>query len=291
MKLKNLLNRPFDRVRITLLGKFFSVFTLFFGIATINSGNNLLYMILSYLLILLFASGIMSTANILFLDIEIIGQEEIYKNRTGYLLVKVRKRKNPGFFLYFCIGDGCAFVPILRKNSVIIKVPYKGTKRGIQKVLNIKVYSLFPFGFAQRWRNIDVDAKVLVFPSIDKDVEKEYMVRKYLLGEEDSNTRGFDGEFRGLGRYRVGESLYHIHWKKSYKELNIKEFGTMERDNLVFWLSSEADESDIDSVASIIHRKIREGKNVGLLVENKFYIAPSTGHTHELHLMRRLALL
>ncbi len=291
MKLRNLLNRPFDRVKITPLGRFFSVFTLLFGIATINSGNNLLYMILAYLLILLFASGILSTANILFLHVQATGQEAIYKKRTGNIILKVSKGKIPGFFLYFCTDTGCAFLPVLTSRVALIKVPYKGKKRGIQTISDITVYSLFPFGFAKRWRNIRIDAKVMVFPAIDREVDDAYIFKRYLQGEESSSKRGFDGEFRGLRRYKAGESLYHIHWKKSFKELNLKEFGTMEQDSLVFQLPQDPSEDDIDNVASTIHQWLKAGKSVGLFAEGRFFVPPSKGSTHEYNLMKRLALL
>ena len=291
MRLKVLLNRPFDRVNITTLGKFFSVFTLFFGIATINSGNNLLYMILAYLLVLLFASGILSTMNILFLKVAPETQDIIYKRKEGYILIKVSKSRIPGFSLYFCTKDGCTFVPEIKNNEITIKLPYVGKKRGIQKIDNITVYSLYPFGFAKRGREMRLNMDVLVLPDINRKVDKNGYYQKFALGDNSVEKKGVDGEFLGLARYRSGESLYHIHWKKSYKELQVKKFSTMEKDSVVFHLKEHPDDDEIDIVASLIHREIEKGKSVGLLVDNRFYVAPSTGSVHALGILRKLALL
>lgn len=291
MKFRTLLNRPYDRVKITSLGRFFSVFTLLFGIATINSGNNLLYMILAYLLMLLFSSGILSTLNILFLEISIEGQDIIYKNREGDILITVRKNKIPGFFLYFCTRDGCTFVPELGGKKVILKLPYKGKRRGIQNIDSITVYSLYPFGFAKRWRDIKQNAQVLVLPDIDRNANMDGYYERFSLGDKSVKERGFDGEFQGLMRYRSGESLYHIHWKKSYKELQVKRFGNNQKDSVIFRLKERPSDDEIDIVASLIHREIKKGKSVGLLVENRFFIEPSKGNAHELGLLKKLALL
>ncbi len=292
MKLKSLLNRPFDRVKITPLGKLFSVFTLLYGIATINSGNNLLYMILAYLLILMFASGILSTLNILFLSVEPQGQDIIYKNRTANIYVKVSKKKLPAFLIYFCTSHGCKFIPFLMKDrNIVVNLPFKSQKRGIIGIEDLTVYSLFPFGFAKRWRYINIGMKILVLPDIDVHLKERHKFEKSAPGEKYADKRGFEGDFKGLRRYIPGESLLHIHWKKSYKELNLKEFGIMEKDSIIFRLPASAEEVEIDAVATLIHETIRENKSVGLLVEDKFFIPPSVGVSHELNLLKTLALL
>jgi len=292
MKLRPLLNRPFDRVKITPLGRLFSIFTLLYGIATINSGNNLLYMILAYLLILLFASGILSTLNILFLNVEPQGQDTIYKNRASNIYVRVFKKRIPSFLMYFCTEQGCKFVPFLEKGKdIVINLPFKSQRRGVVNVDSLTVYSLFPFGFARRWRYVSLNMKVMVLPSIDVHLKNRYRFEKFALGKEYMEKRGFDGDFKGLRRYIPGESLLHIHWKKSYKELNLKEFGSMEKNSVIFRLPALPDETEIDAVATLIHEKIREKESVGLLVEGKFFIPPSVGVAHELNLLKTLALL
>ena len=52
--------RPPRRIRATLTGKFLLIFTVVLGVAAVNTGNNLLYLMLGSLFGLISASGILS---------------------------------------------------------------------------------------------------------------------------------------------------------------------------------------------------------------------------------------
>ena len=57
-----LMHRP--RLSFTRGGKIFFVVTLALGIAALNSGNNLLYLVLSMMLSLILSSGVLSSLNL-----------------------------------------------------------------------------------------------------------------------------------------------------------------------------------------------------------------------------------
>ncbi len=285
------MSHPFDRVKITPLGRFFSFFTLLFGFAAINSGNNLLYLVLAYLLVLIFASGIFSTVNILWLEIEGAGQDELFKDSVGYLYLKLRKKKLPSFLLNVCLKDECTLITYIDKRERRIKLPLKPAKRGIHKLSEVYIYSLYPFGFAKRGINVRLKFEYFVYPRIDIPVDT--VVDKYVVsqGEAYGAQRGYEGEFRGLKRYEIGEGLFHIHWRKSIKELNVKQFeGTKSR---VYYLgiSSEAEDGEIDKVASIAHRILDTGGSVGLVVDGNVVVPPGRGKEHERSILKVLALL
>ena len=291
MRLRSLLRHPFDRVSITPLGRFFSIFTLLFGIAAINSGNNLLYFILAYLLMLLFASGILSTINILGIEVEFLGQDELFRGEEGNLYLSVRKKKYPSFLLHVCTDAGCSFLPYVGKEKKEISVPILSSKRGIKKLEKIYVYSIYPFGFARRGIYVSLNAEYLVYPRIDLPVydEKDKYIASW--GERYGSRKGYEGEFRGLRRYETGDRLFHIHWKKSVKELNVKEFEGVETRVIYITIPRSHDDKIVDEVASFAHLILRKGESVGLLMEGNILVPPGKGEEHEKSILRVLALL
>lgn len=291
MKLGALLRHPFDRVKITPLGRFFSVFTLFFGVAAINSGNNLLYFILAYLLILLFSSGILSTFNIAGLEIEAYGQDDLYKGKRGMIYLKVKKRRFYSFLLFICTEYGCTFLPYVDKKGRVAKVEIEAIKRGINVLNNVFVYSVYPFGFARRGVYVNLSMEYIVFPRIDLPVYATGHKENIRYGKTYGQERGYEGEFKGLKRYEIGERLFHIHWKKAFKELNVKVFEGEKSETYYISVSHAMNEDEIDKVASLVHNIMEEGKSVGIVMNGKVIIPPGKGKNQERAILNTLAML
>ena len=74
--------------------------TLALGIASVNTGNNLLYLITSAFLSFMLLAGVFGKRNVEALDIEVSFPEEIYANKEAFIKIKVinKKKDSTSFF-------------------------------------------------------------------------------------------------------------------------------------------------------------------------------------------------
>lgn len=111
-------------------------------------------------------------------------------------------------------------------------------RRGLLRLVNLKVELPDPFGLFQRLRPVANEAgEILVIP-------RRYKLPPFDLrgpselkvgGETASTVRGEGGEFMGLREYRPGDSLRKIHWKawartgqpivKEFEEIRFPRYG------------------------------------------------------------------
>lgn len=111
-------------------------------------------------------------------------------------------------------------------------------RRGLLRLVNLKVELPDPFGLFQRLRPVANEAgEILVIPRryklppLDLSGPSELKVG----GETASTVRGEGGEFMGLREYRPGDSLRKIHWKawartgqpivKEFEEIRFPRYG------------------------------------------------------------------
>src|SRR6266446_2386799 len=79
-------------VRLTRVGSSFVVFTVVVGFAAINTGNNALYIGLSFMLGCLLLSGIASKGGLKHLVVELEGVDEAWAMRTAHGRLRVINR-------------------------------------------------------------------------------------------------------------------------------------------------------------------------------------------------------
>src|SRR5206468_7521356 len=87
--------RPFEFegvVRLTKIGVSFVVFTIVIGFAAINTGNNSLYIGLSFMLGCLLLSGIASKGGLKHLVVELDGVEEAWAMRPAHGRLRIINR-------------------------------------------------------------------------------------------------------------------------------------------------------------------------------------------------------
>ncbi len=69
------------RVKVTKAGPIYIFLTLFIGVAAGNTGNNMLYLITSFMLAVMALSGLSSFINLLGLEFVFCPKEEIYAQK------------------------------------------------------------------------------------------------------------------------------------------------------------------------------------------------------------------
>ncbi len=280
---------PPRTLKITPAGWYFIGLTFAVGFAAVNSGNNLLYIILGAMLSFITASGIMS--NIALKNLEIrrdVSGRFFAKTPTLYQLCVKNQKKFLSSYLLFLKDDAPflsgAFLPLIGpKDEKISIVEAVFPKRGTSKFGKVTVSTSFPFGLFTKGMKRDIDGEVLVLPRI-REIDPDAFDYKGWEGEVILNKSGQGGEPWGITEYFPGDNPRHIHWKSSARidKIMKKEFSDESERKITIRLSisealSEGEiEEKIEAAASLSALFIRSGYAVGLLLKNEF-INPKRG--------------
>lgn len=282
------------KVRIRRSGTIFIGVTLFMGIAAANTGNNLIYVIVSAMLSVMLASGVASIINIRKLRLRAVPPPEVYAGKRSWVrLIIHRDITLPSFLLRVNCGEGEAFVPLVWKTPAEVEVPVTFPERGMVDSLRVKVSSDFPLGTFEREIWFEVPINLVVFPSELPSEIKLGDDRKKSGGERwvDLSERGYE-EIKDIREYS-GEPIKLIHWKLTAKkdQLLVKEMSSIEDRPFVIKLDElEGDvEARLSKATFLVNRLMNKGYSVGLLLNGKL-IPPARGEQQRLNLLKELAL-
>ena len=235
------------RVKITKAGAIYIFLTIFIGVAAINTGNNMLYLITSFMLAVMGLSGLSSFINLLGLEFVLSPKEEIYaQKRTLFALQIHNKKYFPSLLLGIDTGEKTTWVIYLPPQGGIKTTFWLSfSKRGWQKAPSLRIYSYFPLGFFARGFTLTSKEKFLVYPrpiyshlSPTNSESPANMISTSTHTAED---------FKGIREYTQGDSLRHVHWLITARvgQLVVKEFtGGGKRE---IWLKLSGAMQDIET--------------------------------------------
>ena len=144
------------------------------GVAAVNTGNNLLYLLSSMLLALVVVSGILSEAVIRRLQLAAVLPEELHAGRPALLgaTVTSRKRWVPSYSITLEVLDGGRAVRFIYLPRIPAGdgrlVTWEATlpRRGRQRLGGLRVTTRFPFGIFLKAGQPTLREEVLVFPAL-----------------------------------------------------------------------------------------------------------------------------
>lgn len=297
--------------RLTLEGALFIAITFFIGVAAINTGTNLLYLILSIMLSLLITSGVLSTVTLRGIEAERIVPNHIAAEEQFpiQLIIRNRKRLFSSYSLrvsdhldtHDCIG--ATFLIKVGKQDQT-KTFYFCTfpRRGVYTLKFLQVSSRFPFGFFERSVTFIRPREIVIYPQV-LNIAHFLEASHVDFGEHDRGRKGPGTSLYGLREYQSGDSARFIHWKVSAKssKLMIREFEREEKHKVSLFLSNSSEhyedpqiqerfEKAIVMVASIAHHLIYNEFQVQLFTESG-KIPYATGINHLYRILRALAMI
>lgn len=215
--------RPPRKLSFTREGKFFVGIALGIGFAAINTGNNLLYLLLGMMLSLIITSGILAELSLRGLTVERLPPSRIFADRPFLMGIDLRnaKRYLSSFSLEVeDLGSG----QVIDKRCFFFKLPASRRQqtsyrqqlphRGRYGFLGFRLLTRFPFGFFCKSMVIDASSEVIVFPAVYPIVRAPHALRSS-MGDDPSGRRGRQGEFYGLRDFREGDDARDIHWPSS----------------------------------------------------------------------------
>jgi len=215
--------RPFEFegvVRLTKIGVSFVVFTIVIGFAAINTGNNALYIGLSFMLGALLLSGIASKGGLKQLHVEFDSVQEAWAGRAAEGNLRIINRS-----MVWNVRDVIVsspelarpiFVPVInRRSTVVVNSAFLFHRRGVVQLKTLDLYTRYPFGFFFKKRRVRIRGEVVVFPRLlDDDTARERF--RPVDGEQHpSNRAGIGTDVHSFREYVRGDSMRHIYWKKS----------------------------------------------------------------------------
>ncbi len=270
--------RAWRRISFTPGGLVFTVGTFAVGFAALNTGNNLLYLLLGAMLGFITVSGWLSEQAIRGLVVErhfpravTVGQElrltyrvTNMKPKLPSLAVELVEEGLPGrAFLAHVAPGGTTITRSL--NSFV--------RRGIYPLRALTLATSFPFGLFLKERDVELVAQVIVWPRTDRPVQIAIPGTGPSPRTEGPprGGAGYRGEYRSLRPYRAGDDPRDIHWRSSarLREPVLREY---ERDGArTRWICLDlrgepGDEAEVavEVAAAVAARAAAEGHSFAL---------------------------
>ncbi len=207
-------------VRLTKVGTTYVLATVVLAVAAVNTGNNALYIGVSFMLGCLLLSGMASKGGLKHLELEILGIDETWAGSPCEGRIRVRNRSHLWNVCDVILTSESLSHPVLvglipRRAELEVAASFTFPRRGLAHVSVIDAYTRYPFGFVLKKRRVRVSSEVIVYPRIlDGDFGPDIFQPE--PGEQGSSSRAGQGsELHSFREYARGDSLRHIHWKKS----------------------------------------------------------------------------
>jgi len=252
---------PPRTLSFTRTGGFFVLVTLGVGVAAINTGNNLLFLLLGMMLSVIVASGILSEAVLRRLEVRrelpdrlfggrpALGALQLH-NPTSWPSLSVELREAdveclvgplaPGRldtaatpWWKFWAADGnddrrgvarSYFLRVEGGSTERLETAYEFPARGVYRSTKLRLVTRFPFHLFEKARDVSAEAHVEVYPE-PRPATDWFAELRGGLGDVPVGEKGRGDEYFGLREYRPGEDRRMIHWKRSAArgELIVKE--------------------------------------------------------------------
>jgi uncharacterized protein (DUF58 family) len=214
---------PPRRLRMTREGRYFVGIALAIGFAAINTGNNLLYLLLGMMLSLILASGILSEMSLRGLRIERLPPARIEAGRPFLMGVALAndKRRLPSFSVEVedllggaALDKKCWFLKVPAGKQQRTSYRHQLPRRGRYVMTGFRLSTKFPFALFRKSRLVEQEAEVIVLPQVHPVMQPSPPLRPS-MGEEQRSTRGRRGEFYGLRDFREGDDARDVHWRST----------------------------------------------------------------------------
>jgi uncharacterized protein (DUF58 family) len=261
----------------------------------VNTGNNLLFLIVSSMLGFMAISGVFGLRNLQRLGAVLILPDEIYPGITAQATLQItsRSRMLSHFLLTFHLRDATVSLPFLRKaGSARMMVPVVFPLRGPGNIDHLAVSSPFPVNFFVRSIRIDTASPYLVFPRPKPLPSASANGDEAARGETAFLRKGGSGELEAISPYTGREPLKLVHWKLSarHEELFVREMQneqgtpvTINPDELPGTL-----EERLSHAAFLINSLMAAGRAVGLQLGDET-LSPGMTRGHRLRMLGMLA--
>lgn len=298
-------------LRPTRAGWLFFVITLGVGFAAFNTGNNLMYLVLSLMLGFLVLSGVLSESSLRGIRVRRHLPRELYAGTENTVVLEIsNEQRRVSAFAVVVVdrrtaaqdGAGHASRSFALRISAgeTVRRPYRfqPERRGYLEFTEFQVFTRFPFGLFSKSLTIPARESALIYPELEAIRAPQNFGSPRDPGERVSAPSGSGADAIGLREHAPGDSLRRIHWRASMRrrallvrevesehaaevEVKLRTRGATHGENFelaVRWAASE--------IAALLDADTR----VALRTDDEL-IAADDGARHRARLMSYLALV
>lgn len=290
-------------MKLTREGKRFLIATVLIAVAAFNTANNLIYLVFSMMLSILFLSLCILKYNLNGLTLKVSHDQPIFAKSFSQINITLfnDKKNIPSYSINVMMPEkikGRAYFPkILAFSEIQKQVPVFYERRGIYRYHSFLMESSFPFIFFSKIVPSRFEGEIIVYPEITRiDRIIPEMVNEWYESSQASMRR--EEEFSMIREFRHGDDWRRIHWKASAKtaKFMVKEYTACEPKKLTIILDNlksydvESFEKAVSFAASITDRFLNEGFFVRLLTCRKM-IPFGSGKDHLFKILDILAVI
>ena len=200
------------------------------GFAALNTGNNLLYLVLSLMLAFLVLSGVMSESALRGIRVRRQLPRDLFAGETTAVGLEISNRQSriPAFAVL--VEDriredgqderagGRAFALRVDPGTVEVRsYNITPTRRGNLKFLCFQVHTRFPFGLFSKSLRIESEADSLVYPRVESVGIPTSFGDARGGGERVTGPGGTGANAVGLREFEHGDTIRRIHWRASLR--------------------------------------------------------------------------
>jgi uncharacterized protein (DUF58 family) len=245
-------------------------------VAALNTGNNLLFIILASLLAGILVSGVLSHIVLTQLELEFVVPDHIFAQQP--MISRLTLANLKWFFPSFSVTvsaredkekrkrdrpakvaaekprhilDEPVYVPFVpRRSSVTQHVELTFPRRGRYTQEGFRVSTKFPFGFLRKSREVAVQREILVLPNV-QPTEEFYEILPLISGEVESFFKGRGHDLYAIRDFQEGDSARHVDWKASAKvqQLKVREFTREDERRVVLVFDARLPKADGKALA------------------------------------------
>ena len=294
-------------IRVTTEGVRFLLLTLAVGIAAVNTGNNLFYLLLAMMLSLIVLSGFLSEQCVRRLEFHRHLPDTLFVNQpaTATLWIANRKSHLPSISLRLLdvvAGQdqdcGIHLTHLAPGASTLRAYPLLIRRRGRYQLEGIRVVTPFPFGLFHKKAFYPQEAGILVCPELIP-LPPVQLQDIYAIGHEHAlSRRGHGNSLYNLREFRPGDDSRAIHWMTTARtsKLMLKETEAEDQRTMTLAILTVAPDEDeitferaLSIAASLLDQFVHNGLRVRLLLGDQQELL-AEGNESPLQLFHALAL-
>ena len=270
--------RAWRRIYFTRGGLLFALGAFSVGFAAMNTGNNLLFLLLGAMLGTIVLSSWLSEQSIRDMEVRRRTPRGVSVGEPARIVydVRNRKRKIPSFALLVHeegLAEGAYLSRLDAGEERTIRSEHRFVRRGVYPLDAITLTTSFPFGLFRKERDVSQPGELVIWPRTDRPVPPVSAVgdRIRQQGTARWGAPGSRGEYRGLRGYRSGDDPRDIHWRSTARlgEPVVRQYERDAAQSLWICLDTrgkdhERVEATVEVAASLAARFRDDGKRFAL---------------------------
>jgi uncharacterized protein (DUF58 family) len=211
------------RLKLTREGKYYIGITIGVGFAAINTGNNLLYLMLGMLLALIVVSGVMSELSLQKLTVKRRLPTRAQVGRAHLVEIEVfnHKRRMPSYAIEvedlragMPADKRCFFLKISPSSAQVAAYRRTPARRGRDRHTGFRLATRFPFGLFEKSREVAAEDELIIYPAVDP--VRLGTARGDQVGNDGAPAaRGGGDDIYTIRPMREGDDPRDIYWRKS----------------------------------------------------------------------------